>query len=304
MRAVRFHEYGGPEVLRVEETDRPVPGAGEVLVRVAGTSFNPVDATIRSGRLQQVFPVTLPHTPGIDVAGTVAEVGAGVTGPAAGDAVVGFLPMGASGAAAEYLVAPAAVLAAAPGAIPLADAAALPAVGLTALQAVTEHAAVRAGQRIMVHGAGGAVGGYAVQLAVEAGATVVATAGPANAERVRGYGAEVVGRDPAAATGEFDAVLNFAPVPPAEMAALAALVRPGGLLLSTATPGPQDDPRGVRSVPVYVRSDAEQLAALVKRVDAGALRVHVAQRVPLERVAEVHAAEEAGTLPGKTVITV
>lgn len=271
-------------------------------MQVAGTSFNPVDATIRAGHLRQVFPVTLPFTPGIDVAGTVTALGEGVTRFEPGDRVVGLLPMTVDGASAEYVAAPTEVLAAAPTTVPLADAAALPVTGLTAWQALFEHAAVQPGQRILVHGAGGAVGGYAVQLAVQAGATVVATAGPRNTDRVRGYGADVPGRDIDGVTGQFDAVLNFAPVPPEEMAALAGLVRDGGVLVTTATPGPQDDARGVRSSSVFVRADAEQLGTLVDRVDAGKLHIHVADRVGLDEMPEVHARNDAGTLTGRTVI--
>lgn len=304
MKAVRFHQYGDATVLTTDEVAQPVPGPGQVLIQVSGTSFNPVDAAIRAGYLQQAFPVTLPQTPGADVAGAVAQVGDGVTRFKAGDHVVGFLPMTSDGAAAEFVIASAEVLAPAPTAVPLADAAALPAVGLTAWQAVYEHAGVQPGQRILVHGAGGAVGGYAVQLAAQAGATVVATAGARNADRVRGYGAQVAGRSADGVTGEFDAVLNFAPAPPADMATLAGLVRPGGILVSTATPAPQDDARGVRSVSMYVRSDAQQLAKLVDRVDAGKLHVHVAERVTLDELPAVHARNDAGTLPGKTIITV
>src|SRR3954469_452257 len=125
MKAVRFHEYGDPSVLRYEDVEQPVPGAGEVRIRVAATSFNAVDGGIRGGYLQGPFPVTLPHTPGIDVSGTVDALGEGVEGLAIGDAVVGFLPMTAPGAAAEFVIAPAEVLAAAPTSIPLPDAAAL-----------------------------------------------------------------------------------------------------------------------------------------------------------------------------------
>ena len=100
MKAVRFHEYGDPDVLRYEDVEQPVPGAGEVRIRVAATSFNPVDDGIRGGYLQGPFPVTLPHTPGIDVAGTVDALGEGVDNVAVGDAVIGFLPMTADGAAA------------------------------------------------------------------------------------------------------------------------------------------------------------------------------------------------------------
>src|SRR4051794_12244692 len=98
MKAVRFHEYGDAGVLRYEEVAVPLPGAGEVRIRVAATSFNSVDAGIRGGGLQGAFPVVLPHTPGIDVAGTVDALGAGVDALAVGDAVVGFLPMVGDGA--------------------------------------------------------------------------------------------------------------------------------------------------------------------------------------------------------------
>ncbi|MGW4464015.1 NADP-dependent oxidoreductase [Micromonospora sp. NPDC004704] len=302
MKVVRFHQYGDAGTLRVEDVEQPTPGPGQVIVQVAGTSFNPVDATIRAGHLRQVFPVTLPFIPGIDVAGTVTALGEGVTRFEPGDRVVGLLPMTVDGASAEYVAAPTEVLAAAPTTVPLADAAALPVTGLTAWQALSEHADVQPGQRILVYGAGGAVGGYAVQLAVQAGATVVATAGPRNTDRVRGYGADVPGRDIDGVTGQFDAVLNFAPVPPEEMATLAGLVRDGGVLVTTTTPGPQDEARKVRSSSVFVRADAEQLGTLVDRVDAGKLHIHVADRVGLDELPEVHARNDAGTLTGRTVI--
>lgn len=303
MKAIRFHQYGDATAMRLDEVEQPTPGFGQVLVKVAGTSFNPVDATIRAGHLRQVFPVGLPHTPGIDVAGTVAALGEGVTGLRVGMQVIGLLPMTADGAAAEYVLSPAEALAPAPTTVPLADAAALPATGLTAWQALFEHADVQPGQVVLVNGAGGAVGGFAVQLAVRAGATVVATAGEHNAERVRGYGAQVTGRDAGGLTGSFDTVLNFAPVAPADMATLAGLIRDGGALVTTTTPGPQDDPRGVRSISVFVHPDAGRLAALAEQVDAGELHLHVAARVALAELPAVHARSDAGTLTGKTVIT-
>ena len=169
MKAVRYHSYGDSDVLVYEDADRPAAGAGQVVVKVAGTAVNPVDVAIRAGFLQEVFPVTLPHIPNFDVAGVIAEVGEGVSGWSAGDTVVAFLPMTAPGAAAEYVAAPAEVLAAAPRTVELADAAALPSAGLTAWQALFEHAEVKAGQSVLVNGAGGAVGGYFVQLAAHAG---------------------------------------------------------------------------------------------------------------------------------------
>src|SRR5581483_896429 len=192
MKAVRYHSYGDSGVLVHEEASRPAAGPGQVVVRVAGAAFNPVDVAIRAGFMQQVFPVAFPAVPNFDVSGVVAEVGAGVSGWHPGDAVVAFLPMTGPGAAAEFVAVTAELLAAAPRTVELADAAALPSSGLTAWQALFELAGLRAGQSLLVNGAGGAVGGYAVQLARQAGATVTATASTGSAGRVRSHGANQV----------------------------------------------------------------------------------------------------------------
>jgi NADPH:quinone reductase-like Zn-dependent oxidoreductase len=309
MNAVRFHEYGDPGVLRYEDVDLPVPGAGQVRIRVAATSFNSVDGNIRGGFMQGPIPVALPHTPGIDVAGTVDALGEGVTGIGVGDEVIGFLPMDGPGAAAEYVLAPAGSLTAAPTSIPLSDAAALPVVGLTAYQALFDHAGLTAGQRVLVNGAGGAVGGYAVQLAKRAGAHVIATASPRSGEAVRSAGADEVvdhttGEVTAAVTEQVDVVLNLAPVAPAELAALVTLVRPGGVVVNTTVwmPAPSDEDRGVRGIDLYVRGDAGQLAELVALVDRGELRVDVAERVPLPELAALHARAAEGAVHGKVVV--
>ncbi len=178
MKAVRYHSYGDSDVLVYEDTDRPGAGEGQVVVRVASTAFSPADAAIRAGFLHEVFPLAFPHIPGYDVAGVITEVGEGVSEWKAGDAVVAFLPMNQPGAAAEYATVPAEALARAPKSVNLADAAALPSTGLTAWQSLFVHADLKAGQNVLVNGAGGAVGGYAVQLARQAGATVIATASP------------------------------------------------------------------------------------------------------------------------------
>jgi NADPH:quinone reductase-like Zn-dependent oxidoreductase len=309
MKAVLYHRYGGSEVLEYTEVQRPTPGPGQVLVKVAGTSFNPVDAGIRGGYLSEVFAITLPHVPGIDVAGTIAELGDGVTGWHVGDAVVALLPMDADGAAAEYVLAPAEVLAAAPRSVALADSAALPTVGLTAWQALFEIAGLRAGQTILINGAGGAVGGYAVQLAKHAGAIVTATASERSAERLRGYGADrIVGHldytaTPIAVAGQpFDVVLNLVSTSAEETEALVGLVADGGFHVGTMTSGNEDPTRKVRTQRVFVRSDAAQLAGLVRRVDTGELRIDVADRRPLTDAAAVHDASDAGRLPGKTIL--
>ncbi|MFE7745865.1 NADP-dependent oxidoreductase [Nocardia sp. NPDC057455] len=309
MKTVRFHEYGAPDVLRYEEVDEPVPGTGQVRVRVAATTFNGVDGNIRAGFMQGPMPLTLPHTPGVDVAGTIDALGEGVDGLEIGDQVVGFLPFVDDGASAEYVLAPAESLAAAPTSIPLADAAALPVVGLTAWQALFDHAELRAGQRILISGAGGAVGGYAVQLAKATGAYVIATGSPRSGEHVKAAGAdEVIDHTSTelttAVTEPVDILLNLAPISPAEFTALAGLVRDGGVVVSTTVwmPAPADEERGVRAIDVFVRGDAKQLSELVARVDRGELIVDVTERVPLTDLASVHARAAAGTLSGKVIV--
>ncbi|MGV0744869.1 NADP-dependent oxidoreductase [Mycolicibacterium sp. XJ870] len=306
MKSVRYHSYGDSDVLKREDVERPVPGAGEVLVQVAATSFNPVDAAIRAGYLADAFPIAFPHVPGIDVAGTIAQVGDGVAGRQVGQAVVAFLPMNADGAAAEYVVAPADVLAAAPRTVALTDAAALPGVGLTAWQSLFEHAELTAGQTILINGAGGAVGGYAVQLAKRTGAVVTATAGVRSVERVRSYGADrVIGYLDYASEPEgapFDVVLNLVTTTAEQTTDLVGLVKDGGVLVSTTTPGPEDIDRKVRAARVFARSDAGQLAELVDLVDAGEVRIDVAARRPLAELGAVHADADAGRLAGKTVV--
>jgi NADPH:quinone reductase-like Zn-dependent oxidoreductase len=311
MKAVRFHQYGGPEVLRYEDVERAVPGAGKVRLRVAATSFNPVDGGIRGGYLQDPFPVTLPHTPGIDVAGTVDALGDGVLNVAVGDTVVAFLSMTADGAAAEYVIAPAEILAPAPTSIPLSDAAALPMVGLTAWQALFDDAGLTAGQRVLINGAGGAVGGYAVQLAKRAGAHVIATASPRSAERVGSAGADEVIDHTTTAIGDavaepVDVLLNLARIAPEELVALVALVKPGGVVVNTipTIPTPGDEARDVRAIGVFVRSDAEQLSRLTALVDAGELHVDIAQRSPLAELPAIHAQGDAGEVSGKVVVVV
>ncbi|OBJ66770.1 NADP-dependent oxidoreductase [Mycobacterium asiaticum] len=309
MKAVLYHRYGSSEVLEYTEIQRPTPSAGQVLVKVAGTSFNPVDAGIRGGYLSEVYTISFPHIPGIDFAGTIAELGDGVTGWSVGDAVVALLPLDADGAAAEYVLAPAEALAAAPRSVSLADSAALPTVGLTAWQALFELAELKVGQQILINGAGGAVGGYAVQLAKQAGAVVTATASARSADRLRDYGADRViehidySRTPIAIAGQpFDVVLNLVSTSAEETAALVGVVADGGIHVGTMASGTEDSVRAVRAQRVFVRSDAGQLAELVRRVDAGQLHIDVADHRPLAQTAAVHDASDAGRLPGKTIL--
>jgi NADPH:quinone reductase-like Zn-dependent oxidoreductase len=309
MKALFYRQYGGSEVLEYGDAPRPVPGPRQVLVKVAATSFNPVDAGIRGGYLSEVYAITFPHVPGIDVAGTIAELGDDVQGWNVGDAVVALLPLDADGAAAEYALAPAESLAAAPRSVAPADAAALPEAGLTAWQSLFEIAGLTAGQTILINGASGAVGGYAIQLAKHAGAVITATAKPRDADRLRDYGADRIidyvdyTHSPITVEGApFDVVLNLVSTSPEQTEAFIGVVADGGFHVGTITSGPDNPERQVRTQRVFVRSDAVQLAGLVSRVDAGQLRIAVADRRPLSQAAAVHDDSDAGRLHGKTIL--
>lgn len=293
-RAARIHEYGDASVIRFDELPTPQPGPGEVLIEVAATSFNPSEVGLRLGLLDEILGVRLPHTLGWDVSGTVVAVGAGVTGLAPGDRVIGLV----DAAAAGLTVAPAGVLARAPQSIPLADAAAIPVAGLTAWQAVHEHARVGPGMRVLVNGAGGGIGLFAVQLARLAGATVVATASPRSAAAVSRLGAhEVVDYTAAALPGDMDVVLNLAGTGQEEADRLAGLVRPDGVIVSVAAP--VTSPQAVHFV---MRNDPGQLAELVALVDAGALAVEIAETHPLTALPEIHRRAESGGTRGKIIL--
>jgi NADPH:quinone reductase-like Zn-dependent oxidoreductase len=207
------------------------------------------------------------------------------------------------------VIAPAEVLTTAPQSMALADAAALPTVGLTAWQALFEVAGLKAGQTILINGAGGAVGGYAVQLAKQAGAIVTATASARSATRLRRHGVDRIidyidyAATPIAVDGQpFDVVLNLVSTSPEQTAALVGLIADGGFHVGTMTSGQEDPERRVRTQRVFVRSDAAQLAELVSRVDAGQLSIDVADRRPLTEVAAVHDGSDANRLPGKTIL--
>src|SRR5580692_9627819 len=188
MRAVRFHEFGSPSVLVVEEIDRPEPKSGEVLIKVHDAGVNPIDWKLRAGSMQQYMPVTLPRTPGLDVSGTVASVGADVSDFNVGDKVFG---RGAE-TYAEYAVAPVATLAHIPEGVSFEQAATLHVGGVTAWLGLFDSAHLEAGQRVLVQGGAGGVGAIAVQLAHSKGAYVIATTSTANVDFVRSLGADAV----------------------------------------------------------------------------------------------------------------
>ncbi|HEU5008541.1 MAG TPA: NADP-dependent oxidoreductase [Jatrophihabitantaceae bacterium] len=306
MKAIRYNRFGAPDVLELLDVDIPEIADDQVLIRVAGTAHNSLDAKIRSGDLAGVIPVQLPHTPSLDVAGRIEAIGAAVTAWHEGDEVIGFLPIVEDGAAAGFVAAPADVLAAAPRGVALSDAAALPSSALTAWQALTEHGEI-AGRRVLINGAGGGVGGYAVQLAAALGAHVTAVAGPRSHEAVRRFGADdvvdytstdVTGLDPRS----FALVVNLVTVPGPTSPRLTELVADRGAVVTTTFPVPGDPSRDVDSVALFVRSDATQLAELAARVEQHALDLNITGRYPLAELSRVHALDAAGALHGRTVV--
>jgi NADPH:quinone reductase-like Zn-dependent oxidoreductase len=307
MQAVQFHEIGGPEVLQYGDVEQPTPAAGQVRLRVTASAFNAADNGMRAGFLP--IPIRLPHIPGYDVSGTIDAIGEGVDGVSIGDPVIGFLPMEGDGGAAEFVVAPADAVVPAPTTIPLADAAALPSVALTAWQALFDDGGLESGQRVLIVGAGGVVGGYAVQLAKRAGVHVIATASPRSEAAVRAAGAdEVVDHTTTdlldVVSEPVDVLLNLAPIDPERFSALVGLVRDGGTVVSTTAwmPTPGDEARRVRAATVFVLPNRERLSTLVSLVDDGALTVQVTRRIPLSELPALHAEAAGGRIAGKVIV--
>jgi NADPH:quinone reductase-like Zn-dependent oxidoreductase len=310
MKAVRIHEYGDLDVLRVEEAPRPVPAADKVLVKVAATAYNAVDEKLRSGELAQFFPISFPYTPGLEFSGTVSEPGTDVRDFTAGQPVVAFPALHLAGGTAEYAVVPAAALAPAPISVPLVDAAALPIAALTADQALFELGALRAGQRVLINGAGGAVGGMAIQLAKNAGATVLATSSSRSAETVRAQGADELidyTKTPVieAVTDKVDVLLNLVAGAPGNISRLTTLVVEGGRAVSVVPmPLTDDETRGIHWSTFNVRADMSRLADLASAVDKGDLKLDISARYPFTELAAVQSAGRTGQFRGKVLLSV
>lgn len=292
MRAVRIHEYGDASVIRIDDIARPEPGPGQVLLQVAATSFNPTEVALRSGVLRHLAPQVLPMTLGWDVAGTIVQLGADVRTHAIGDRVVGMI----AAAAADFAVADATAVVTAPTTIPLADAAALPLAGLTAWQAI-QSAELRVGERILVNGAGGGIGGFAVQLAKHAGTHVIATASPRSTEAVRRQGADqIIDYTTTAVDSQVDVVLNLVPLD--DEHTLGTLARRRIVSATTMIAAPP----AVTTTHIVARNDPADLATLVSLVDRGVLTVDVAERRAFDELAIIHRRSEKGDVRGKIVV--
>ncbi|MFJ4644906.1 NADP-dependent oxidoreductase [Streptomyces bobili] len=306
MHAIVQSTFGGPEVLAYTETDVPEPGPGEVLLTVAGAGVNPGDAVLRAGRVPDL--VTLPWTPGTDVAGVVERVGDGVTRFVPGDEVYGMLAVTPRGAYAEFTAAPADALALAPKNIDLAHAGAVPLVAVTAWQALAVLAQVRPGDRVLIHAAAGGVGHVAVQLAKELGAYVIGTARAANHDLLSGLGADELidytTTDFRTSMAPVDAVLDL--VGGSYGPRSLDVLRPDGLLIGASIDPGTDErqaaARGLRYAWVTAEPSGQLLKQITDRVEAGRLRVMVQRTYPLAEAVEAHRAIEAKRTTGKIVL--
>lgn len=306
MKAVRIHRFGSPDVIVVEDVEPLAPGPGEVLVRVRAAGVGPWDGWIRTGK--SVIPQPLPLTLGSDLSGVVESVGPGVTELIPGDAVFGVTNERFVGANSEMAVAQVGMLAIKPRRIDDLAAASVPVVAVTALQMLFDQARIRAGQRVLVHGGGGNVGAYAVQLARRAGAHVIATVTD-EVDHVLGLGAaEVLDRSVRFedVVAPVDAVIDTVGGPVLDRSY--KVLRRGGTLVSAVCQpdAEQAAAHGVDAMFILVQVDSESLAQIAEMIERGELATRVGSVLPL---AEARAAHEMleGTrprAPGKLVLDV
>jgi NADPH:quinone reductase-like Zn-dependent oxidoreductase len=303
MKAARIHDYGGPERLQVEEAPKPHPGEGQVLIRVYAAGVNPADWKFASGAFRQFNPLPMPWTPGLEGSGVVAESGPGATGFKVGQAVFG--PFQA--AYAEYALAAASDLQAKPDRLSFEEAATIPVGALTAWGAVVDTAGVQSGQKVLIHGAAGGVGVFALQLAKWKGAHTLATTSAANAEFARELGAEQA-IDYAAVRFEtvvhdLDAVIDTVGGDLHERSL--KVLRPGGVFVTVAGRLAPDHGKaqGVRAVNAG-RTAVSNLTEITRLIAAGQIRPVVGKVFPLEQVRQAFELSQTGHGRGRIVLKI
>lgn len=317
MKAVRIHEFGGPEVLKIEDIARPVPAPDEILVRVYASGVNPVDWGIREGGNDVLRPyLTLPMTIGWDAAGIVEEIGSEVTTFQKGDAVYGEPNFPGDGSYAEYCAAKASQFALKPKTISFNEAAGVPLAGLTAWTALFEQGKLRPGQRILIQGASGGVGGFAVQFAKAKGAYVIGTASASNLEYVKQLGADEVldyrSQRVEELVHDVDVVLEASPLRDnAERLKTVAVLKDGGIFVTVNL----DFPFNEEVTAALAKKNAtgelsanqprqEWLTEMAELIDAGKVKVLISQVFPLEQVADAHRESATLRVRGKLVLEV
>lgn len=312
MRAVRFHTYGTADVLEIEEVAAPTPKPNEVRIRVAGSSLNPADIGGREGSMRLIHARHLPHIPGYDVAGVVESCGAAVTAFLPGEPVFGMVGLNA-GAHAEYVCVAEERLARAPASLGLAEAGVVPLAGLTALQGLRRHGGLRRGQRLLVNGAAGGVGSFAVQIARAMDCHVVGVGRTDTLDLIANLGADEVVDYTAEQVTErddrFDLVLDTAGT--LDLLALRRVLAPGARVV---TPRPKPTSmlanalRLVGPMPLYryyiTQASGHDLALLARLIDDGAVRPVSERFFSLDEIRAAHRHVEGGRTRGKVGVRV
>ena len=308
MKAIRLHARGGPERLNFEDAPAPIPAPGEVLLRVHAAGITPTELTWTETYLTPDGRERLPTIPGHDVSGVVEALGTGVTDLSPGDAVYGLIDFPRDGSAAEYVVVPASDLAPKPESLDHVHAAAVPLSALTAWQAFFLHAGLAPGQQVLIHGAAGGVGAFAVQLARWRGARVIATASARHHEFLRELGAETVidYRTTRFDEGLCDLDVVLDTVGGEALERSWGVLRPGGTLVSVAAEPPPDPDRDAekRGVFFIVEPSRAQLVEIARLIDAGHVRPVLETVLPLARAREAFERGLAGHVRGKIVLRV
>ncbi len=308
MKAVRIHAFGGPESLIVEDVPCPVIGeATDVLVHVHAAGVNPVDRAIRAGYLRGMIDHSLPLTLGLDLSGTVTAIGPDVTDFAVGDAIYGCSNPARLGTYAEEAVVSASEIALKPASLDFISAAAVPLAALTAWQ-MLEAAGLQAGQTILIHGAGGGVGTFAVQFAHLRGARVLGTAASDKLDLVHELGAdEAIDYT----TTRFEEVAHDVDVVLASVAGDMFdrswdVIKPGGWLISPVTPvdATAARARGIHGMMQVTQMNADHLVEIARLIDAGKVRPVVSAVIPLMEARRAHEIGDRGHTRGKTVLSI
>jgi NADPH:quinone reductase-like Zn-dependent oxidoreductase len=304
-RMARFHRFGGPEVLGVEEVGYSMPDAMQVLVSVKAASVNPVDFKIRSGKYPAVNEDRLPYTPGRDVSGIVEKCGAQATRFAIGDQVVGMVGIGGGGYA-EKAVLDERAISCKPNEIDHVHAAAVPLAGQTAWQGLFRYGQLKMGQSVLIHGGSGGVGHFAVQFAKAKGARVLTTVSTENTEFARGLGADVVidyeKQRFEELAQDLDMVFDLIDGETRERSW--KLLKKGGVLVTTLTEPSQQTAaqHGVRATRYTVEADGKELAEILSLVTSGKVIPHVQKTYPLKEAALALNSVEQGHSVGKIVL--
>jgi len=308
MKAVVAHEYGGPEMLKYEDAPVPEPKENEILVKVIAAGVNSFDGLLRSGKYAKIFKMQLPWIPGYDIAGTVEKVGGKVSKFKVGDPVYAFISIPSGGGYAEYALAKQNQVALKPAMISFAEAAGVPSVALTAWQALVDKANVQSGQTVLIHGASGGVGLFAIPIAKIRGAKVIATASTANQDFLKQLGADVAidykTQKFEEIAKDVDVVVDG--VGGETLARSYPIVKKRGVLVSLVgrVDQAQLDKHGIRGVSLEAETNGEQLAEIGRLIDEKKIKVIVSETFPLADAAKAEAKADTGHARGKIVLKV